>query len=68
MATGSRVPSLSSNRPWPRSMKANPALYMLRQRIRKGLQLYSSELPELTMSTAKPAIKIMKCGDSVSDI
>lgn len=24
-------------------MKANPALYVLRERIRKGLQLYSSE-------------------------
>jgi len=27
-------------------MKANPALYVLRERIRKGLQLYSSEPPE----------------------
>merc|ERR1719319_1851570 len=26
-------------------MKANPALYVLRERIRKGLQLYSSEPP-----------------------
>ena len=25
-------------------MKANPALYVLRERIRKGLQLYSSEV------------------------
>jgi pre-mRNA-processing factor 8 len=24
-------------------MKANPAIYVLRERIRKGLQLYSSE-------------------------
>jgi len=28
-------------------MKANPALYVLRERIRKGLQLYSSEPTEL---------------------
>jgi pre-mRNA-processing factor 8 len=27
-------------------MKANPALYVLRERIRKGLQLYSSEPTE----------------------
>ena len=27
-------------------MKANPALYVLRERIRKGLQLYSAEPPE----------------------
>lgn len=27
-------------------MKANPAMYVLRERIRKGLQLYSSEPTE----------------------
>ena len=27
-------------------MKANPALYVLRERVRKGLQLYSSEPTE----------------------
>lgn len=29
-------------------MKANPALYVLRERVRKGLQLYSSEPTEVS--------------------
>ena len=33
-------------------MKANPALYVLRERIRKGLQLYSSEPTEPYLNTA----------------
>jgi hypothetical protein len=32
-------------------MKANPALYVLRERIRKGLQLYSSEPTEPYLSS-----------------
>lgn len=32
-------------------MKANPALYVLRDRIRKGLQLYSSEPTEPYLSS-----------------
>ena len=32
-------------------MKANPALYVLRERIRKALQLYSSEPPEPYLSS-----------------
>lgn len=31
-------------------MKANPALYVLRERVRKGLQLYSSEPTEPYLS------------------
>ena len=30
-------------------MKSNPALYVLRERIRKGLQLYSSELKAILL-------------------
>ena len=30
-------------------MKANPALYVLRERVRKGLQLYSRYLGNLTI-------------------
>src|SRR3954471_4335161 len=33
-------------------MKANPALYVLRERIRKGLQLYSSEPTEPYLSSS----------------
>ena len=33
-------------------MKANPALYVLRERIRKGLQLYSSEPAEPYLSSS----------------
>ena len=36
-------------------MKANPALYVLRERIRKGLQLYSSEPTEPYLSSQVPA-------------
>ena len=32
-------------------MKANPALYVLRERIRRGLQLYSSEPTEPYLSS-----------------
>lgn len=32
-------------------MKANPALYVLRERVRKGLQLYSSEPTEPYLSS-----------------
>jgi pre-mRNA-processing factor 8 len=32
-------------------MKSNPALYVLRERIRKGLQLYSSEPTEPYISS-----------------
>ena len=32
-------------------MKANPALYVLRERIRKGLQLYSSEPTEAYLNS-----------------
>jgi pre-mRNA-processing factor 8 len=32
-------------------MKSNPALYVLRERIRKGLQLYSSEPTEPYLSS-----------------
>jgi pre-mRNA-processing factor 8 len=32
-------------------MKANPALYVLRERIRKALQLYSSEPTEPYLSS-----------------
>lgn len=32
-------------------MKANPAMYVLRERIRKGLQLYSSEPTEPYLNT-----------------
>jgi hypothetical protein len=32
-------------------IKANPALYVLRERIRKGLQLYSSEPTEPYLSS-----------------
>ena len=32
-------------------MKANPAMYVLRERIRKGLQLYSSEPTEPYLSS-----------------
>lgn len=32
-------------------MKANPALFVLRERIRKGLQLYSSEATEPYLSS-----------------
>lgn len=35
----------------PQIMKANPALYVLRERIRKGLQLYSSEPTEPYLSS-----------------
>ena len=35
-------------------MKANPALYVLRERIRKGLQLYSSEPTEPYLSSQVP--------------
>jgi pre-mRNA-processing factor 8 len=37
-------------------MKANPALYVLRERIRKGLQLYSSEPTEPYLSSQVPNI------------
>lgn len=33
-------------------MKANPAIYVLRERIRKGLQLYSSEPTEPYLNTS----------------
>lgn len=33
------------------SLQANPALYVLRERIRKGLQLYSSEPTEPYLSS-----------------
>jgi pre-mRNA-processing factor 8 len=33
-------------------MKANPAMYVLRERIRKGLQLYSSEPTEPYLSSS----------------
>ena len=33
-------------------MKANPALYVLRERVRKGLQLYSSEPTEPYLNSA----------------
>lgn len=32
-------------------MKSNPAMYVLRERIRKGLQLYSSEPTEPYLSS-----------------
>ena len=35
----------------PRDAQANPALYVLRERIRKGLQLYSSEPTEPYLSS-----------------
>ena len=43
-------------------MKANPALYVLRERIRKGLQLYSSEPTEPYLNVnvkLKVSLKIM---------
>ena len=38
-------------------MKANPALYVLRERIRKGLQLYSSEVIFFQNHLNLPSIK-----------
>ena len=38
-------------------MKANPALYVLRERIRKGLQLYSSEVIFFQNRLNLPGIK-----------
>ena len=38
-------------------MKANPALYVLRERIRKGLQLYSSEVIFIQNHLNLPSIK-----------
>lgn len=38
-------------------MKSNPALYVLRERIRKGLQLYSSEPTEPYLSS-----QVRRCG------
>ena len=35
----------------PHNAQANPALYVLRERIRKGLQLYSSEPTEPYLSS-----------------
>ena len=35
----------------PHNTQANPALYVLRERIRKGLQLYSSEPTEPYLSS-----------------
>jgi len=37
--------------PTPYDAQANPALYVLRERIRKGLQLYSSEPTEPYLSS-----------------
>ena len=44
-------------------MKANPALYVLRERIRKGLQLYSSEPtePYLSSQVHTPALAMWFC-------
>lgn len=43
-------------------MKANPALYVLRERIRKGLQLYSSEPTEPYLSSqVKCAAELATC-------
>ena len=39
-------------------MKANPALYVLRERIRKGLQLYSSEVIFFQNHLNLPSIKV----------
>lgn len=41
-------------------MKANPALYVLRERIRKGLQLYSSEPTEPYLSS-QVCIQVPSC-------
>jgi len=44
-------------------MKANPACHVLRERIRKGLQLYSSEPtePYLNSQVCKALIFILPC-------
>ena len=39
-------------------MKSNPALYVLRERIRKGLQLYSSEPTEPYLSSQNYGVPI----------
>lgn len=39
------------SRPWPKIMKSNPAMYVLRERVRKALQLYSSEPTEPYLSS-----------------
>jgi pre-mRNA-processing factor 8 len=44
-------------------MKANPALYVLRERIRKGLQLYSSEPTEPYLSSqVRRRCAVLLCG------
>lgn len=47
-AYGSWIPGMKPlvHRAMAKIMKANPALYVLRERVRKGLQLYSSEATE----------------------
>ena len=42
---------LTAVAPTPYDAQANPALYVLRERIRKGLQLYSSEPTEPYLSS-----------------
>lgn len=42
-------------------MKANPALYVLRERIRKGLQLYSSEPTEPYLSSQVGVTLCLRC-------
>ena len=51
LATGSRASSPSCSQAMQKILKANPALYVLRERIRKGLQLYSSEPTEPYLSS-----------------
>ena len=47
----SRVDGVDAAAATPHDAQANPALYVLRERIRKGLQLYSSEPTEPYLSS-----------------
>ena len=46
-----RLAAVDAAAPTPCDAQANPALYVLRERIRKGLQLYSSEPTEPYLSS-----------------
>ena len=50
-ATARRGDAVDAARDAVRTAQANPALYVLRERIRKGLQLYSSEPTEPYLSS-----------------
>ena len=51
MPESGRVDGVDAAAPTPYITQANPALYVLRERIRKGLQLYSSEPTEPYLSS-----------------